>query len=126
MGIMEFDSIETGFAGTSGGAGEQGRQLSRQIANLRQMNVGHALAVAEVECLHLARVEDFLEFLAGQCWKPSADLQVSGVDPAERAAVARRDRQKLCEVPRWIWPPPDRQEIDDLNKQARLAAAGFA
>ncbi len=40
--------------------------------------------------------------------------------------MARRDREKLREVPRWIRPPPDRQEIDDLNKQPRLAAAGLA
>src|SRR6267154_954209 len=116
MGVMEFDSIETGFAGTSGGAGEQARQLSRQIANLRQMYVGHALAVAEVERFQLARVEEFLEFLAWQCWKPGADLEVFGVDLAERAAVARRDHEKLREVARWIWPPPYCQEIDDLNK----------
>src|SRR5277367_511406 len=90
------------------------------------MYIGYALAVAEVERLQLARVEDFLEFLAGQCWKPGADLRIFGVDPAERAAVARRDHEKLREVPRRIWPSPNREEIDDLNEQARLAAAGLA
>jgi hypothetical protein len=123
---MKLDSIETGFAGTSGGVGEESRQLGWQSADLRQMYVGHALAVAGVERLQLAHVEDFLELRAGECWKPCSDFLIVSVDPAERAAVAGRDCQKLREVSGWVGAASDCQEIDDLNEQPRLAAAGFA
>ena len=48
----------------------------RQVADVRLLDVGHALAEAEVHRLDLARAQDLAELVVGQLQKPSADVVV--------------------------------------------------
>ena len=115
-----------------------GRVL-RQIADVRLLDVGHALAKPEVHRLDLARAQDLAELVVRQLQQPFADVVVRPAIarrclarrircrsrlPAACAAMIVGDLQVPAEECLACRPPADGQEVDDLDEQLRPSAAG--
>ncbi len=123
---MQLDAVEAGLAGAAGGVGEEAGQHLRQVADVRAVEVGHPLAEAVAEVLELARRERPLQLFRRQRQEALAHLVLRQVVGAEEGAVAVGDLEVAAEVGLRLRPPPDRQEVDDLDEEAGVAAAGAA
>ena len=64
--VVQLDAVEAGGFGAGRGGGENLRKHARQIAHRRLVHVGHALAIAVVQRLELACVEDAVEIRVAQ------------------------------------------------------------
>ena len=73
---MQFDAVEAGFAGAPGGVGEQVGQLFREVADVRQLRVGDALAGAELQRFPFALVQHFDEFFVGHVDQGGTDFRL--------------------------------------------------
>ena len=60
---MQLDAVEACRFGAQRGFGEQTRQHLRQIADVRMLHVGDALAIAELQRLPFVRREHAGEFV---------------------------------------------------------------
>src|ERR1700722_18105394 len=138
MGVMELDSVEAGFPGASGGAGEQPRQLTRQLPDMLEMDVRDALACAVIQRLQFPELEHSLQIAARQRRQPAAQTHIVRAVQADRAdravrivSLGRREgasmrlgeRQEIRKVSRRIRAPPNGQKIDELNEQACFTVA---
>src|ERR1700722_19789170 len=90
------------------------------------MDVGHALAIAEIERFQLAGVEDLLQLIVWESSEPRAHVWLGRIGAAECVSMVVRDAEELREVPRRIRAAANGQEIDDLNEEPRLTAARLA
>ena len=131
---VELDAVEAGLARARGGVGEEAGQDLRQVADVGEVDVGDALAGAEVEVFDLARREQArARRRAGARGAPAAHgppgpfaATGSPAQGGEPAAVLVADREEAPEELGGSRPPPDRQEVDALDQEARLAAARLA
>src|SRR5579884_2695250 len=123
---MQLDSVESRFPRTARRLREQPRQTQRQLPDMRQIQIRDSLTRAEPECLELACFEHALELVWAQCGEPEPYVPVGSLRPSERFAVPRRDLQILLKIALGRGPPPDREEIDELDQEPGLALAGLA
>jgi hypothetical protein len=128
--IVQFHAVEPGVAGAARGGGEERRQRPRQVAHVRQSDVGHALAVAVVERLGLARRQRPAGFRDRQRGQRGADGVVGRGAPRgvagprrEEGAVAVRRGEKLPEVFRRLGTAAHGEEVDELDEELRASAA---
>src|SRR6516164_4569359 len=92
---------------------------------MRQVHVGDALAVAELQRLEFGAREDAQELVFAQSAQARANLGLRHNRIAEGLAVLVGHLQKAREELFRIGPPADRQEIDQLNEEAGVALAGL-
>jgi hypothetical protein len=127
---VQLDPIEAGLAGAAGGLGEEAGQHPGQLADVRQVQVPHALAVAVVEGLQLGGREHGLEQGTVGGAQAVADGGLGGREPGvvpqrlgQPAALAVRDRQVAVEERGRLGAPVHAQEVEELNEQACASRA---
>jgi hypothetical protein len=133
VGVVELHAVEAGLARPSRGVGEQIRQHTGQIADVRQVEVSDALAVPVVEGFQLARGEDGFDERSLRSGQARAHLGVRRGGRVAPAVVAERlgepapeivaDLEIPREVGRRLRTPTHRDEVDDLDEEARVAFA---
>ena len=92
VSVVQLDAVEAGLARAPAGLGEEAGQRERQVADLRQLHVHDALAVAEVERLELARRQHRLHEAAivdQRVEQVRADRVLGRVQPARRRTPRR-------------------------------------
>ena len=121
--VVQLDAVESGEPGSTCGRGEDAWQHRRQIAHVRQMQIGDALAIAEPQRLELRGGQHALQ------------LDVScGHQPRPHVIVGRRRIAQLFTMPvgdleiasdelALLGPPADREEVDDLDEEPGAPAA---
>jgi hypothetical protein len=91
---------------------------------MRQVGIGDALAVAEFERLQLALGQYLCEFVPLHAGKRCTDFDIGHA--GQGGAMRIGDREKALEIFLCVGAPTDREEVDDLNKDAGLAVARVA
>src|SRR2546423_778105 len=131
--VVQLDAIEAGLAGAHGGSGEDAGQYVWQLANVRQVHVGDALAVAIAQRFKLALVEHLFDQFVRRGGEKTANVRVIRDKPAHvsgglckrRAMTLLQDKETREEF-LFLRAALDGEEIDDLNEQARVAVTGAA
>ena len=118
---MKFDAVEARGLRAPRGGGEQRRQRLRQVANMRQFHVRHALAITLHEGFVLARRKRLLPAGLAELKQARAHLRFAPL--SDRAPVSVGHPQEALEKLRGLGTATDGQKIDELNEQPRLAAA---
>ncbi len=121
---VELDAVEAGRGGAAAPRPRRCRAALRQVADVRLLNVGHALAIAELERLELARTEDRSQLLVRQRQQRGADRVVSRPPQPARRRGAHPLSAGSGEERFFRRPPADGEEVDDLDEESRAAAAG--
>ena len=129
--VVQFDAIKAGRFGARRGVGEQDRQHARQFAKVRLVQVVHFFAEAEGEVTELARPQQRAQrrLVAGGELSPHGVVVGRGGSAksfAHRGAVVVVDWQEPREELRGFGPSANREEVEDLQQDARLAAAALA
>ena len=83
---MQFDAVEAGLLRAQGGIGEQTGQHLRQVADMRQVHVGDALAIAEFQRFQFALGQDLRKFVALHAGERGADIGVAAGRAGRRDA----------------------------------------
>src|SRR3954454_3605123 len=125
MGEVQLNAIESHVASATRRIGEQTGQVQRQIADVPQMSVGNSFTSAEFQRVELPFVQYRRSVFGRQGSQPRAHFGVGCCKIPECLAMSRRDHQELPEVTRRRRATSDRQKIDQLNEQSRVATAGF-
>src|SRR5262249_23919017 len=110
--------------------GENTRQHSRQILNVREVLVGHPLAIAVTERLQLTLVQHLLEKLFGAGRQQPADLVFGDRQPhvvsrrfSQRRPMLRLHQKEAREISLLLRPSLHREKIDELDEEPRLPLA---
>src|SRR4051812_30136013 len=122
---VQLNTIESHVASATRRIGEQTGQAQRQIADVLQMSVSNSFASAEFQRVELPLVQYLRSFFGRQRNQPGAHFRIGCCKIPECLAMPRRDRQELPKVTRRHRPSPDRQKINQLNEQSRVATTGF-
>ncbi len=93
---MQFDAVEACVLGAQGGIGEQAGKNDGQFANVRQMRVGDALAVSEIERFEFGRREDAGQFLGAHGCELCPDVRIGKLCPQSRP-MPRRDLEEALQ-----------------------------
>ena len=103
----------------------RGRAARAAARGRAEVHVGHALAIAEAQRLELARRRARARARrSGSAASAVADLRPrASPRPPSRARCHRLDREEAREELLRLRPPADREEVDDLDEEPRLAAA---
>ena len=121
---MQLDAIEArGFRALCG-CGEQARQRLRQIADVRQLNVGDAFAIAEAQRFPFLRREHALELVFAQRTQALAHRGIRQRRIAQGGAMPVGDGEKPLEEFSRFRPPTHGEKVDELHEQPGAAAAG--
>ncbi len=127
---MELDAVEARSLGPLAGRGEELRQGSREIADVRLVHVGDALAGAALEVFELAPMEDPAEHLGVEVEELRAHVGFARIGPrrvgelrSEVLPVPIGHREEAAEEARALRAPADAEKIDDLDEEARAPAA---
>ena len=120
---MQLDPVEPRFSGAPGGIGEQTRHDLGQRADMRQVEIGHPLPVAHPQRLEFARGQDRFQRRVVESGEAGANPFLGPARRVEAVAVVVGDSQELGEKAVAAGPPPDRQEVDDLDQQPGPPAA---
>ncbi len=130
---MQLDTIESGHPRASRGLGKDSRQGLWQFANVRQMRIGNAFAIAEAQRFEFAFAEHAIDDRVGRVCEKRADLCIAFADPirisgdlGNHPALIFGDLKKALEIFCWIGPALDRQEVDDLNYESGVTLARVA
>ncbi len=91
---MKLDAVEPRRLGPRRRVREYAGQYLRQIANVRQVDVGDALPIAELERFELAVVQHALEFVVAHRHEHVAELLVGLCSPAERTPMVVCDDEE--------------------------------
>ncbi len=83
------------------------------------MQVGDALARAELELLELARGEDGVQFGLRQCAQRRAHVLVAPAGEPQARAVLVAQHQEAPQVLLLLRPAADAEEVDDLDEEPR-------
>ncbi len=123
---MKFDAVEARLYGPASRVGEQPGQDLGQRADMVEVYVGDALAIAERERLQLAVRENATKLGVAQSGQRRTHLALGRGDEApvagqvdERLAVRLAQLQEAREVLRRIGAPADGKEVDQLDEQPR-------
>ncbi len=120
---MQFDAVEARLACTRGGRSEQPGKRARQRRDMRLIGVGDALARAHSQRLELARRQHARKLALVEGGKARAHRGFRRVRHLERAAMLAGHGQEPLEEFARFGPPANRQKIDELDEQPRLAGA---
>ena len=124
--VVQLDAIEARNFRAQGGGCEEIGQHVRQVADMRELHIRHALAMAMPQRFHFARRENSLEPLVRKHRELFAHVGLAHARRAERFAMRVRHTQELLEELVALRPPADRQKVDDLDQQLRMPAACLA
>ncbi len=91
-----------------------------------EVHVGDALAITVIERFKLGSAQDLAKIVVGHCAQARPHRLLRQRHVAERAAVGIGNGEEALQEFLRIGPPPDGEEVDDLDEQARLASARFA
>ena len=130
---MQLDAVEAGLAGAAPGLSEEAGQHARQLADVGQVGVPDALAVAVVQRLPLPVVQRRLQQRAIGAHQPLAHgglgrlpprgvVRRLGQPPAQRRVHVQESAQELL----GLGPAAHGDEVDRLDEQARVAGAALA
>jgi len=122
---VELDAVEPRRTHPVRRRGEQIRQTMRQLPNMLLPHIRHPLAESVAKRLELTLVEHSLQLVRRHAEESLADLVIA---PAARyrAPVSIGNSQIASEVLFGLGPPPDGQEIDQLDEEPRATTAGPA
>lgn len=130
---MELDAVEARLARPPRRRREEAREDLRELADVGEMHVPDALAVAVVERLELAVGQHGLERLAVRRQQELAHRGLGRLAPAlvvepegELAAQGIGDLEVAAEKRFALGPPAHREEVEHLDEEARPAAARLA
>ena len=113
---MKLDAVEAGGLRALRGGGEQRRQRLRQVADMRQFHVGHALAVTLHEGFELARGQRLSPPAFAEREQARPHLGFAGALRSDRAPMRVCHLQEALEEFRGFRTATDREEIDDLDE----------
>ena len=116
---MQLDAVEAGLLGAQRRVGKQAGQHLRQFANMRELHVGDALAVAELQRLKLIGRQHSRKLVLAHGAQAGADVGVG--QTRQRGAMAIGDGKKALEEFLRLGTAADGQKIDQLDEQARAA-----
>jgi hypothetical protein len=120
---VQLDAVEAGVLGAARRLRKELGQHLRQLADVRQLDVGHALAIAVAQRLELAGFEDARELFVGELREMPAHERFGPALRAEPLAVPWLDLQKPREELLRLGTAADRKEVDDLDEEPRVAFA---
>jgi hypothetical protein len=115
---VQFHPVEARQVGPHGGIGKQAGQSLRQPGNMRQVGVGHTFALAHRQRFELARVQHRFKLVIVQPDQPGANCVIAFACKANSGAMLIGDLKKAGEEHVALRPPPDRQEVDQLDEQS--------
>ena len=128
MGVVQLDTVEACFAGACRRFRKDSRKHSRQLANVLQVHVVHALASAVAQVVELARAQGLVELVIRTTQKAVAQFRLRGVFPfcvfenfGQLLAMLWADLEKAPEKLLRRWPPLDRKKVDNLDEEPGLA-----
>ncbi len=129
---MELDAVEARGARPLGGVGEEAGQHLRQLADVLEVSVGDALAVAHPQALPLPIGEDRVEALVFQLDQSLAERRLVALGELREPGVLQPPTElvvDLQEAPEELLlrrSPLDGEEVDQLNEEARPSVRCFA
>src|SRR5262245_7984527 len=86
VGVVKLDSIETGLMRSKGGGSEDIGQHFGKLADVRQVHVGDALAIAEAQRFKLALIQHSIEKFVRGFDKKRSNIVFGSTDDARVAS----------------------------------------
>ena len=125
MRVVQFHAVEAGLPRSRCSRSKQPRQHGRQFAYVCVLHVAHALALAHAQALEFARRKHVCEFRIAHRREPHPQRSLILLCAAQLFAQGIVDAEVPREEHLALGAAPDAQEIDQLDQQQRLAAAGL-
>ena len=127
MGIVQLDPVEPRLSRPLSGVGEEVGQDEGQVADVRQVEIGHPLPVATLVILQLAGGQHLGEAVFRQSEQGFPHLRLRPVrrdlQASQCGAVPPGHLEVAPEVDLPLRPSADGQEVDDLDEKAGPPAA---